>query len=176
VTCLNEHRIEVNSNSGFATGEDFCKLFMEDMESLYLLSLFLTGNHDKAEQCFLEALDECISGISVFHVWADFWARRVIVRQALRITVQRAGSPRPPGVELAGEGVVSETSLQHIAFARVLALEDFERSVFVLSILEDYSTQTCALLLAVSQKEVLEARARALQHIEDFDLERALLA
>ncbi|MGC1781462.1 MAG: hypothetical protein WA708_02985 [Acidobacteriaceae bacterium] len=177
MTCLNEHRIEVNSNSGLATGEDFCKLFMEDMEGLYLLSLFLTGNHDKAEQCFLEGLDGCTSGISVFHVWADFWARRVIVRQALRITAQHAGSLRPPGVfELAGEGVVSETSLQHIAFARVLALEDFERSVFVLSILEDYSTQTCALLLAVSQKEVLEARARALQHIADFDLVRAVPA
>ncbi|HEX4020884.1 MAG TPA: hypothetical protein VHX63_07060 [Acidobacteriaceae bacterium] len=176
VTCLNEHRIKVNSNSGFAAGEDFCKLFMEDMEGLYLLSLFLTGNHDNAKQCFLAGLDECISGISVLHEWADFWARHVIVRHALRITAQHAGSLRPPGVELAGEGVVSETSLQHIALARVLALEDLERSVFVLSILEDYSTQTCAFLLAVSQKEVLEARARALQHIADFDLVRAMLA
>jgi DNA-directed RNA polymerase specialized sigma24 family protein len=148
------------------------------MESLYLLSFLLTGNHDKAEQCFLESLDECLNGISVFHDWADFWARRVIVRQALRMTAQHTGSLRPAsgGVDSADEGIFSEPSLQYAAFGRVLALEGFERSVFVLSSLEGYSTQSCALLLAISTKEVLEARVRALQHMTDFDMERAVLA
>ena len=171
------HRIMESGNNGFATCEDFRELFIEDMESLYLLSFLLTGNYDKAEQCFLEGLDECVNGISVFREWADFWTRRIMIRQALRMTATHPGFLRwaPSLVESPGESVLSKASLQRIAYTRVLALEDFERSVFVLSMLEGYSTQTCALLLAVSQKEVLEARARALQHIADVDLEPAVL-
>jgi DNA-directed RNA polymerase specialized sigma24 family protein len=174
---LNTHRIMESGNNGFATCEDFRKVFIEDMESLYLLSFLLTGNQDEAEQCFLESLDACVDGISVFREWADAWARRIIIRQAVWMTAAHAGflSCAPGLVESAGEDVASKTSLQPSAFTRVVTLEDFERSVFVLSMLEGYSTQTCALLLAVSQKEVLEARARALQHIADVDLEPAVL-
>ena len=69
------HRIMESGNNGFATCEDFRKVFIEDMESLYLLSFLSTGNHDEAEQCFLEGLDACVDGISVFREWADAWAR-----------------------------------------------------------------------------------------------------
>jgi DNA-directed RNA polymerase specialized sigma24 family protein len=172
------HRIAASSKNRFATCEDFRELFIEDMESLYQLSFLLTGNQDEAEQCFLEGLDACLSGISVFREWADVWARRIIIRQALRMRAEHAGSLRwAPGlVESADEGVLSKTSLQRIEFTRVLALEDFERSVFVLSILEGYSTQSCALLLGASREEVLEARARALQNIANLDMEPAVLA
>ena len=175
---LNTHGIAACSNKEFATCEDFRKVFNEDMESLYVLSFLLTGNQDEAEQCFLEGLDACVNGISVFREWAAVWARRIIIRHALRMTAARPGFLRwaPSLVESAAEGVTSKISLQRITFTRVLALEDFERSVFVLSILEGYSTQTCALLLAVSQKEALEACARALRHIADVDMEPALLA
>jgi DNA-directed RNA polymerase specialized sigma24 family protein len=175
---LKAHRIAASSDNGFATCEDFRKLFIEDMESLYLLSFLLTGNQDEAEQCFLEGLDACVDGISVFRELADVWARRIIIRQALRMAAEHDGFLRwAPGlVESADEGVLSRTSLHRIALTRVLALEDLERSVFVLSILEGYSTQSCALLLAVSRKEVQEARARALQHIVNVDMEPAVLA
>jgi len=175
---LNTHRIAASPSNGLATCEDFRKLFIENMENMYLLSFLLTGNRDEAEQCFVEGLDECVAGISVFREWIDFWARSTIIRQALRMTAAHPGSLRgaPSLVESAAEGVLSKASLQRIALTRVLALEDSERSVFVLAILEGYSTQTCARLLAVSQKEVLEARARALQHIADVDMELAVLA
>jgi len=146
------------------------------MKSLYLLSLLLTGNQDEAEQCFLEGLDACVNGISVFREWADAWARDIIIRQALRMRAEHAGFLRwTPGlVESAGERVRSRTSLRRIALTRVLALEDLERSVFVLSILEGYSTHSCALLLAVSRKEVLVARARALQQIANVEMKPAV--
>src|SRR5258708_30559216 len=91
---LNTHCIAESRNNRFATCEDFRKAFIEDMESLYLLSFLLTGNYDKAEQCFLEGLDACVNGISVFREWAVFWARRIIIRQALRMTTAHAGFPR----------------------------------------------------------------------------------
>jgi DNA-directed RNA polymerase specialized sigma24 family protein len=173
---LNTHGIAVCSNNEFATCEDFRKVFIEDMESLYLLSLLLTGNQHEAEQCFLEGFDACVDGISVFREWADAWARRIIVRQALRMRAEHAGflGWTPDLVESAGVRVRSRTPLRRIALTRVLALDDLERSVFVLSVLEGHSTQSCALLLAVSRKEVLVARARALQHIANVEMEPAV--
>lgn len=47
----------------------------------------------------------------------------------------------------------------------MLGLEDFERYVFVITILERYSERDCALLLGCSVQEVREARARALQRL-----------
>ena len=175
---LNKHCTAVINNSGLATGNHFCKLFIRDMESLYLLAFLLTGNHDKAEQCFLESLDECLSGISVFQEWADFAARRVIVRQALRMTAQHAGPLRSArdAVDSTGQGDPPETSVQDVELARVLALEDFERLVFVLSVLEGYSGQCCSLFTGASRQNIGEAGVRALQHIADFDMERSFPA
>jgi DNA-directed RNA polymerase specialized sigma24 family protein len=47
----------------------------------------------------------------------------------------------------------------------VLGLEDFERFVFVMSVLEHYSEHDCALLLGCSAREVREARGRALEEL-----------
>jgi hypothetical protein len=58
--------------------------------------------------------------------------------------------------------------LEESPFASVLALEDFERFVYVLSVLERYPAQKCADLLGASTQEILETRIRALQHIAEF--------
>ena len=36
-----------------ATAADVFNTFTEELDSLYLLSLLLTADHDKAEQCFV---------------------------------------------------------------------------------------------------------------------------
>jgi DNA-directed RNA polymerase specialized sigma24 family protein len=46
-----------------------------------------------------------------------------------------------------------------------LSLEDFERFVFIMSVLEHYSDHDCALLLDCSVREILESRARALREL-----------
>ena len=53
------------------------------------------------------------------------------------------------------------------ALEGVLNLEDFERFVFIMFILEHYSDYDCALLLGCSVREILEARARALRELMD---------
>jgi DNA-directed RNA polymerase specialized sigma24 family protein len=47
----------------------------------------------------------------------------------------------------------------------VLALEDFDRFVFVLTVLDRYTEQECAELLNCSIKEVSKARFRAFDQI-----------
>jgi hypothetical protein len=44
----------------YATVTDFCEIFTEEMHSLYLLSFLLTADQDKAEQCFIGGLGECV--------------------------------------------------------------------------------------------------------------------
>ena len=46
--------------ASYATASDFCETFIRGMSSLYLLALLLTGNDDKAERCFISALDAAI--------------------------------------------------------------------------------------------------------------------
>jgi len=157
--------------SVYATREDFCKLFLEDTNSLYLLSFLLTANQEKAERCFVTGLDDCVDGNPVFHHWAHAWARRVIVRNAIRVVVPRPGLKTP--IMDASHNLAQTEPLRMSAhdggFAGVLALEDFERFVYVLSVLERYPDKDCALLLNVSIQELREARSRAEQHIAGFD-------
>jgi DNA-directed RNA polymerase specialized sigma24 family protein len=49
----------------------------------------------------------------------------------------------------------------------VLRLADFERFVFVMSVLEHHSEHDCALLLGCSATEIREGRTRALKELAD---------
>ncbi|HYU44970.1 MAG TPA: isochorismatase family cysteine hydrolase [Terriglobales bacterium] len=41
---------------------DFCAVFNDDLDHLYTLSLLLTADHQKAEQCFVAGLEDCLQG------------------------------------------------------------------------------------------------------------------
>src|ERR1700746_4220757 len=66
-----------------AAAADFGEVFTEEMHSLYLLSFLLTADKDKAEQCFIGALGECVEGIGAFMEWSRLWGRRAIIKQAI---------------------------------------------------------------------------------------------
>jgi hypothetical protein len=162
------HPIGATSKSEWATSDDFRRLFIDDMNNLYLLSFLLTANHEEAERCFVAGLADCVDGNPIFKEWASAWARGVIVRNAIRIIDPHVGPARLAGSAPANEGNIRWTPLQDVPFASVLALEDFERFVYVLSILERYPDQTCAVLLGTSIEDILETRNRALEHIAEF--------
>src|ERR1700734_1321289 len=74
----------------YASSADFCRIFDEDMNDLYLLSFLLTADREKAEQCFVSGLEDAVEGNPVFKEWARSWARRVIIVNAVRVI-----NPRP---------------------------------------------------------------------------------
>jgi hypothetical protein len=41
----------------FAKHADFCEVFENDTQSLYLLAFLLTTNHKQSEQCFVSTVD-----------------------------------------------------------------------------------------------------------------------
>jgi hypothetical protein len=88
----------------------------------------------------------------------------MIVRNAVRMLTP---NPGPCGTE--STAAFAATSLQYPFLARVLALEDFERLVYVLSVLEEYPDQNCADLLGVSPQRIRETRICAKKHIGHFD-------
>jgi DNA-directed RNA polymerase specialized sigma24 family protein len=64
----------------------------------------------------------------------------------------------------AEEGKLPEVVSRDPRFSAILALPDFERFVYVLSVLEGWSDQECATLLEVSPQQIEDARLHALRH------------
>lgn len=143
----------------YATSADFCRIFERDMDRLYLLSLLLTGNDKAAEECFVQGLSASKASNPVFKEWAESWARRTIVQKAIRMI-----RPRPTDMAASSEGA-DRDRLQPAEAAAILRLPAFDRFAYVLSVLEGYPLQECALLLDCTRGEIVTARMRALQEV-----------
>jgi hypothetical protein len=169
ISCRNAQPVGASMKSEYATIDDFRKLFTEDMNNLYLLSFLLTANCKEAERCFVAGLADCVDGNPVFKEWASSWARSIIVHNAIRIIAPHISPSRSAasGSHSANEDL-PKMPLQNSRLASVLELEDFERVVYVLSVLERYPTPKCAVLLGTSLEQILETRTRALQQIAEF--------
>jgi DNA-directed RNA polymerase specialized sigma24 family protein len=167
MTCRQKIMPRRRGGNEYATVEDFRRIFSEDQQGLYQLSFVLTGDHVKAEQCFVAGLDDAVKANNVFKEWAHSWAKRTIIRNAIRTL-----RPQPTDADSpARASVVSEKSKlriirdRHLEIDSVLALEDFERVVFVLTVLERYSDHDSALLIGCSVGAIRAARICALQEI-----------
>ena len=151
----------------YAAITDFGEIFTEEMHSLYLLSFLLTADKDKAEQCFISALGECLEGIGAFMEWARLWARRAIIRQAIRMM-----RPAPENADHWPLVSVKRTmivSTNNNLLAAIVSLSAFERFVFVMSILERMSDGDCLNLLRCSRRELDLARELAVRFLATTD-------
>lgn len=153
----------------YAAAADFGEVFTEEMHSLYLLSFLLTGDKDKAEQCFIGALGECLEGkVGAFMEWAHLWARRAIIRQAIRMI-----KPAPeltdhsPLVRVKTAAAVP-LSNNNILTA-IVSLCAFERFVFVMSILERLSDDDCLSFLRCARRDLALARELAVRFLATTD-------
>lgn len=145
----------------YATTADFCAIFARHIDELYQLSFLLTADHQKAEECFVAGLEDSAKDNHVFREWARSWAKRAIIQNAIRrINPHRDVSSfplaPPPGIL-----ALPNDPGRHFEVEDVLALEDFERFVFVISVLEHYSEHECSLLLGCSPRQIREAQVRA---------------
>ena len=165
--------IGTEASQAYARSGEFCRVFAENMDSMHLLSFLLTADLAKAEECLVSGLEDCVTGSYVFRDWAQSWARRTIIQNAIRML-----SPRPnqPAVREASRETLNcrfgQTLEAHIAIGSILGLDPFERFVFVISVLEKYSDQDCSVLLGCSRQEIGETRMRALLHVAESDRSR----
>jgi hypothetical protein len=142
-----------SKRTDYAMPADFCRMFADDVDHLYTLAWLLTADRHKAEQCLVAGLEDCLQANAVFREWAHSWAKRTVVKNAIRIispsrnqTKTAAGIPEP------------DTQADAIT-----SLKPFDRFVYVLSVLEKYSDRECSMLLERAVEKVVHARIRALQ-------------
>jgi len=149
--------------NAYASREDFRRVFDEHLKELYQLSFLLTRDLARAERCLVSGLEDCEAGNSVFREWAHSWAKRAIIQNAIRELNPRPSHSTPVSpTTLPDIDHLSSGPDRHFEVDAVLGLEDFERFVFVMSILEHYSEHDCVLLLRCSVAEIRKARIRAL--------------
>jgi hypothetical protein len=149
------------------TVTDFFNIFNEEMHSLYLLAFLLTADHDKAEECLVSAMGECVEGVGVFTDWARSWTRTAVLRRAIQMIMpapEHADSVSLISLKTSG------TPAENNPFSAILLLDDFERFVFVMSILEGQSDEQCAVLLRCSRRDVMIARVLALKRQSSTDV------
>ena len=161
-TKKNEREI---AGRAYATSADFKRIFSEDVNSLYLLSLLLTGTPEKAEECFVEGIGESTKGNYVFREWARSWTRRTIIKSAIRLIAPMDFSQTVSWSADVARGMEKIPVLLHAEARAILQLAPIERFVFVMSVLERYSDHDCSILLGCTRKDVTAARARALQQL-----------
>jgi len=159
-----------NAEIRYASCEDFRRIFEEDLHGLYQLAFLLTGDDQKAERCFVAGLEDCVKESRVFREWARTWAKRVIVKNAIRELHPQSShlnsSARVP-IIFCPKVRLTDSSGDFDKDA-VTRLADFERFVFVLCVLERYREHECALLLGCSDSEVREARTQAIGLFANF--------
>jgi DNA-directed RNA polymerase specialized sigma24 family protein len=150
-----------------ASREDFHTIFNEDLKELYQLSFLLTRDPAKADRCLVDGLEDCVTGNRVFREWARSWAKRTIVRNAIReLNPRPSQSNSPPSGGIFPN--IDQTARDpggHSEIDAALRFADFDRFVFVMSVLEHYSERDCALLLGCSIRELREGRTRALKEL-----------
>lgn len=157
--------ISTRRSTPYAVAADFCRVFAEETNSLYLLAWLLTANRAKAEACFLAGLQDSMKSNRIFKDWARSWARRLIIQNAIRMI-----APTPdmaPEKEFLGsiDTVAEVNSECSVTLGAVLARPTFERFVFVIAVLERYSDQDCSILLNRSRRDVARARSQAAEHV-----------
>jgi DNA-directed RNA polymerase specialized sigma24 family protein len=167
MNCLWEVPSTKTEASAYATGDDFCRVFEERLDDLYQLSFVLTGNHELAERCFVAGFEETIRANQVFKEWAHAWAKQTIIQNAIRALRPYPSNAKPSLASSAftKDSRVPEVSNQSFGINSVLGLDAFDRFVFVLTVLDQYTDRDCAHFLNCPVQEIREARLRAFEQI-----------
>lgn len=149
------------------SSEDVSKALPKNLSGLYQLSLLLTGGHEKARHCFVAGIEEFVNENRAFNQWAHSWAKRIVIENAIRELKPRQPSAHSQSAETVFPcaGQLSTPPGGQFDLEAILALETFDRVVFVISVLEHYSEHECARFLECSVAEIREARTRALNEL-----------
>jgi hypothetical protein len=156
---VNSPAIVINNRAAlYTTSDEFCAIFNREMQSYFSLALVLTGDEANAQKSFLAGLAKCRKSTTVFKDWASSYARLAVIESAIELMAPTTGRKVRSTVSVAKDASRPELDV-------LLRLDVFERFVFVLTVLERFTVQDCAIVLKCSQREVEQARLRAFDFI-----------
>jgi DNA-directed RNA polymerase specialized sigma24 family protein len=171
----NSERRNRLTGEAYATADDLQKYFADEMTELFRLAFLLIADVEEAERCVILAMRECMSAGWVLKEELHIWIRRIVVRIGIEmVTGHQNDSSRnreedEPGMSISDPMGTAVSAYENSA--GILTLDDNERLVCVLSVVEHYPMKECARLLGRSIKEVREARRSALERIAVFERE-----
>lgn len=157
--------LRAGKKANYAAEAEFCQLFSGKLSRLYMLSLLLTCDPKRAEQCFVRSFEACLESRGVFKDWAERWATHTIIKEAIKMTLNGDAPGRADAPDLSEQSSDTEALVSGL---RELASPD--RFVYVMSVLEKYSDRECASFLGCASTDVREARERALRQLAKNDL------
>ena len=152
-----------------ATSDEIQNYFAGAMKDLFCLAFLLTAHADRAEKCVIRSIRECMKSTRILRKDLHAWVRNTVIRQGIALTNQESMSwteekdsiPVLPSRSQSSAGAEDYSS-------GILELSNFDRLVYVICVLEQYSSRHCALLLHCSSEEVREAHTRAVAQIAEF--------
>lgn len=157
----------------YATSNDFQELFACEMADLFRLAFLLTADAERAEQCLFVTIDECMASNSVVKWWLPVWTRNTLIRNAIRIVTSTPIGPSRNSWQRATLTAIRKSQESAIDASNespgLLLLNDFERLVYVISMIEHYPARDCAKLLGRSRQEVRDALNRAAGQVAAFE-------
>ena len=146
------------------------KHFAAAMTDLFCLAFLLTAHAEKAEVCVIRSIRECLKATRIQTNCLAAWVRNSIIRNGIAIVNE---SEPEQGKDDGSIPLVPPTNQASIRAgdysAGIFDLSSFDRLVYVICVLEHYTSRHCALLLRTSREKVREARIRALAHIAEFE-------
>ena len=172
---LCDRPIKLPSVHEYATPDDLQDLFASDMADLFRLAFLLTLDAEKAEQCLIQTMHECMASTSVIKWWLPVWIRNALIQNAIRVVT--GSLARPLRQILQHETVSAIRKAQHSAIDAshespgILQLSDFDRLVYVICVVERYPARDCATFLGRSRREVRDAQNRASEQVTAFEQE-----
>jgi DNA-directed RNA polymerase specialized sigma24 family protein len=145
-------------------------VFDERMEELFLLALLLTGSIERAEACFVRAIDLAAAHPAVSDAYISSVARRCIIKAALELIAEEVRVCAEMEFRHENDGMetgilrLGETVEDSYAFMvrSLLGLNSLRRGALVLRILEKLHRKDIALLLGVSMSVAEIASKRGL--------------
>ena len=148
-----------------AKPKDWERVFAEQTIDLLRLALQMIADAEQAESCVILAMRDCFFRSRIARDQAHAWARRMVVRNAIRLVLGRRN-------DILGESGF-EFHLQPRGFSldalrdsvAILTLPVLDRLCLVICVLERYSILDCALLLGRAPQEVHDAIARAINQV-----------
>ncbi|HEX8924544.1 MAG TPA: hypothetical protein VF786_02070 [Terriglobales bacterium] len=160
-------RSRLEEERKYANAEDFQQVFTVDGNRLYQLAFMLAGDRETAERIITAGLEDTMNSTGVFKDWARNWAKHAVIRNAIRIVNPQPREDAEFYVSATLPTTIEPINLQdrELALNRVLNLAEFDRFVFVITVLERYTDHDCALLLSAFLRDVRHSRFRAIQNL-----------
>jgi hypothetical protein len=164
------HKDEMRANTKDDALAQPYRVFKERMKGLFLPALLLTGSIERAEACFIRAIDLASGHSAVDDAFIYSVARRCVIKAAIEVIAEELRAcaeiesrQQNDKIQACASGLQEAAGASHaFRMDNLLRLNPLRRAALVLRLFEKYHRKDMALLLGVSMSVAELATKRGL--------------